>query len=515
MVEKNSNNSYISDYPANCVINYHQIIRILIVFFVAIIFTTLLIGVGKTLVLIGIIVAFCVVVHTLLKLSAIFRPWSKIKAKFDPKYKPLVSIHIACKNERAETVIATIKAIQKLDYPSFEVIVINNNNQDRQNWSKIQKYIKNCGKRYKFVHLDRISGYKAGALNYVNARLMDKDAKIEAIVDCDYLVTPDFLNKTVGYFSDPKIGIVQAPQNYYNVNKYNIGLFYEFRSFFTIVMHQAQRLNLVTSTGTMGLFRTDLLKLGLTWNEWCITEDVEAGTHINSIGYRGVYVDKSLGKGLMPYDYISMVKQRQRWTYGNMQIIYKDISHVIVNKGLSFSQKLAFVTQLASWFHFELVIAGIYLISNIIQLFGYSGSYFNFTSNLMLALLAFSVICHLIYFIVGIRQDTSLINRFKAFIAHYGLLYIMSSSWLSSFFGRRLGFVVTKKEKTGNKIPFEQYSQEFIIPIIFLAGLLLRINKGNGTMIDLIVITIFIIIELSGIFYLRRAFIESNKLDGE
>ena len=295
----------------------------------------LAIGLNTTILIIGIIVSIIVISHTLLKLSTIFRLSSKTLVPLDKGYRPFVSILVACKSEPADIVIETVNALTKLNYSNYEVLVINSNSVDTDNWKKIRKFVKTCGKNYKFVHLDKISGFKAGALNYLKMNLMNPKSRIEAIVDCDYIISPDFLTETVGYFKDDRIGIVQAPQDYYNVNKYNLGLFYEYRSFFRLVMHQAQRLDLVTFTGTMGLIRTDLLDNGVKWNEWCITEDVEAGTHINSIGYRGVYVDKSLGKGLMPFDYASLIKQRQRWSYGNMQIIRKDLYHVIVNTGLS------------------------------------------------------------------------------------------------------------------------------------------------------------------------------------
>ena len=485
----------------------------LIILFIALSIIQLAIGIDKTIALVGGVLAIFVVAHTLLKLSAVFRPSSKNVSAPNPKYNPFVSIHIACKNERSETVIKTVEALTKLDYKNYEVIVINNNNTDRDNWTKIRKYVKSCGKNFKFFHLDKMSGFKAGALNFLNDNHMDKKAEIEAIVDSDYIVTPDFLSETVTYFNDPKIGIVQAPQDYYNVNKYNVGLFYEFRSFFAIVMHQAQRLNLVTFTGTMGLIRTDFIKSGLRWNEWCITEDVEAGTHINSLGYRGVYVDKSLGKGLMPYDYASLIKQRQRWAYGNMQIIYKDFSHVAFNKELSFKQKIAFLAQLVTWFHFELLIAVIYLGLQIIHFFGFSNIYINTTDNLLLYLLAFSVLGNLLYFIVGLRKETKLINRVKAFLTHYGLIYVMSSSWLSYFLGLKLGFVVTKKEKSKKGMSFGQYSKEFIITILLIAALLIRFTKGGSMALDLSVTISFAIIEISGIFYLHRALTKTNELD--
>lgn len=501
------------NYPTNCTIDNRQIIKVLIILFGLLTLSQLAIGIDKTIFIIGIIVAIIVVAHTLLKLSAIFRPWSKTYSHSNPKYKPFVSIHVACKNEPAEIVIKTIEAIRKLKYKNFEVIVINNNNTDEANYSKIQKYIESCEKNFKFIHIDKMSGFKAGALNFLNENIMSKRSEIEIVVDSDYIVSPDFLDKTVGYFSNPKVGIVQAPQDYYNVNKFNIGLFYEYRSFFTIVMNQAQRLNLVTFTGTMGLIRTDFIKSGLQWNEWCITEDVEAGTHINSLGYKGIYVDKSLGKGLMPYDYASIIKQRQRWTYGNMQIIYKDLRHIISNNKLQFKQKVAFFTQLATWFHFELLIAGVYLSLQIIHFFGFSGIYINFTNLFMIYLLAFSVFCNLVYFLIGMRKDTTIANRIKAFLSHYGLLYVMSYSWLSFLFGKKLGFVVTKKERSKVNIPFEQFSKEFLIILILLIAIGLQIIKNENVTTELIIITIFSLIELSGIYYLRRAFIKSSELD--
>jgi cellulose synthase/poly-beta-1,6-N-acetylglucosamine synthase-like glycosyltransferase len=485
--------------------------RLLVILICALLILGIIIGTGKTALIIGYIIAFFTISHLIIKLSSIAKPSSDKCVKNNHNFKPLVSIHVACKNEPAEIVIKTVEALSRLDYERYEVLVINSNNTDRQNWQEIEKYVKNRGKNFKFVHLDKIDGFKAGALNYLNVKLMDKAAEIAAIVDCDYIVKPDFLNKTVGYFSDPIIGIVQAPQDYYNLNRFNIGLYYEYRSFFELVMHQAQQLSLVTFTGTMGLIRTSLLDKGLKWNEWCITEDVEAGTYINSIGYRGVYVDERLGVGLMPYDYASMIKQRQRWAFGNMQIIRKDFIRVLINSKLLFRQKLAFFAQLATWFHFEYIIAIAYLALNIIKLTGYSNNII-YLENLMLTLLTLSVAGNLLYFTIGLRGATTLINRLKAFLSHYGLLYVMATSWITCILGRKLGFIVTDKVKSLNNIPFSQYSKEFTIIAILLIGLGLKLINGGGAVLDMSVIFVLIAIESSGIFYLRKAFIESNRL---
>lgn len=470
------------------------------------------IGTSTTIFIFSVIFATIIIAHTLLKLSATPIPDSKINFYLDKKYKPFVSIHVACKNEPAEIVNETIEALTKLDYDNYEVILIHSNNQDKNNWMKIKKYVESCGDNYIFVHLDTVSGFKAGALNYLNENHMSKSADVVAIVDCDYIVRPDFLTKTVGYFNDPKVGIVQAPQDYFNKNSYNIGLFYEYKSFFTLVMHQAQRFNLVNFTGTMGLIRASLLKDNdLKWNEWCITEDTEAGTHINSIGYRGVYVDESLGSGLMPYNYNSLARQRQRWVYGNSQIIGKDLYYVMINKAFNILQKISFIAQLVTWMHFEIVIALMYLLTTLLNLSGVHNDLLLASNNVLAISLIISLIGNLIYFIFGLRKETSIINRLKAFLVHYGLIYIMSSGWLLYVIGYKLGFNVTSKKISGDKFNVNQLLLELSTSIVLLVILLIKVYSNNITAIDLAAIGLFLIAEISGVIYLNRSFIKEKE----
>ncbi len=456
------------------------------------------------------VISVLVIFHTLLKLSATLKPRSNILFNSDKNYKPFVSIHVACKSESATIVNETIKALTMLDYKNYEVIVIHSNDQNKENWIKIKKYVESCGDNYIFVHLDKVSGFKAGALNYLNENHISKDADLVAIVDCDYIVTPDFLTETVGYFNDPKVGIVQAPQDYYNVNQYNIGLMYEYRSFFTLVMNQAQRFNLVNFTGTMGLIRASLLiNDGLKWSEWCITEDTEAGTYINSIGYRGVYVDKSLGKGLMPFDYSSLAKQRQRWVYGNMQIIGKDMYSVVTHNAFSTKQKISFIAQLVTWSHLELLIVSFYLATSIFVFLGARDNYMITNNNLLATALVVTVVGNLLYFIIGLRDEASLTNRFKAFLAHYGLIYVMSSGWLIYLIGYKLGFNVTNKEKTGKKVKLKHLPRELTISILLVIIAYIKLHSNMWTTIDLYAIIGFLIVEMSGVIYLNRSFIKS------
>lgn len=454
-----------------------------------------------------ILVLFFVVILILIviRMIAVFTPPIREYPKFDYNYKPFVSIHIACSSEPAELVNQTLKRMDNLDYPKsrYEVMVLDNNNKRKENWQKIKKSCEELDGNFNFMHIDQVDGFKAGALNYLRQQI-HKDTEIVAVVDSDYLVEPDFLKKTVGYFANPSVGIVQAPQDYYNVTRNNRGLFLEYRSFFAILINQAQALNAVTFTGTMGLIRSSLFKQNLAWNEWCITEDTEAGIFINNIGYRGIYVDHSYGKGLMPYSFASMSKQRQRWTFGNMQILSKNFFPILNNKSLTIRQKVSFLTQITAWFHFELVIATSYLLLSLGNALGFSDKNITILGNdILLGILAVTFLGNLIYFMVGLRKEASLLDRFKAFLTNCGLIFVMSASWLNCLAGKKLGFKVTKKEKTNLSIFPKEYWQEFLIPVILLIGLTLNILFIHPTIIPIIIILIFVAIEVWGILYLN------------
>src|SRR5262249_6280692 len=82
----------------------------------------------------------------------------------DPNYQPMVSIHIPAYNEPPELLIATIKAVEEIDYPDFEIIVVDNNTQDPAIYGPVEEYCRGRD-RIKFVHVAPWPGYKAGACN--------------------------------------------------------------------------------------------------------------------------------------------------------------------------------------------------------------------------------------------------------------------------------------------------------------------------------------------------------------
>ncbi|RJP92232.1 MAG: glycosyltransferase [Desulfobacteraceae bacterium] len=235
---------------------------------------------------------------------------------------PMVSIHLPIYNEPPDMIIETLDALTHLDYPKYEVIIVDNNTKDPAVWQPVEAHCRNLGPQFRFFHVDPLSGFKAGALNFA-LRNTDKNAAIIAVIDSDYLVSPLWLKDLVPQFNSPSVAIVQAPQDYRDedANAFKSICHAEYRGFFFIGMVTRNERNAIIQHGTMTLIRRSSLQAAGAWSEWCITEDAELGLRIFEKGYEAVYIPKSYGRGLMPDTFIDYKKQRFRWAYGAVQIM--------------------------------------------------------------------------------------------------------------------------------------------------------------------------------------------------
>src|SRR5207248_3213781 len=154
-------------------------------------------------------------------------------------HRPFVSLQIPAYNEPPDMLIQTIKSVESIDYPNFEVVVIDNNTTDPEAWKPVEEYCASRGRRVKFVHVENLSGFKSGALNLLlREGHIDSQAEILGVIDADYLIDPSFLSSMVGYFADPKVAFVQAPQDYreYQGDPYLTACYDAYKYFFTTTM---------------------------------------------------------------------------------------------------------------------------------------------------------------------------------------------------------------------------------------------------------------------------------------
>nr|WP_122670151.1 glycosyltransferase family 2 protein [Pseudomonas viridiflava] len=264
---------------------------------------------------------------------------------------PKVSLHVPCYNEPADMVKRTLDSLQKLEYPDFEVLVIDNNTQDPAIWKPIELYCQQLGPRFRFFHVNPLPGFKAGALNYL-LRHTAEDAEVVAVVDADYCVHRQWLKHMVPHFTDPKVAVIQSPQDYRDSHE---SLFKrccqaEYRGFFNIGMVIRNNHDAIIQHGTMTLIRRSALdRLG--WAQWCICEDAELGLRMLENGFSTGYATTSYGKGLTPDTFMDFKKQRYRWAYGAMQIVKRHAGSLIAGNcaSLNAMQRYHFVAGWMPW----------------------------------------------------------------------------------------------------------------------------------------------------------------------
>ncbi len=297
----------------------------------------------------------------------------------DPSYRPKVSIHIAAYNEPPEMLIQAIKAAEQLDYPDFEIVVVDNNTSDPDVWQPVEAY---CADKagVKFVHVDPWPGYKSGALNLALERYVDPKAEIIGVVDSDYLVDPNWLNETVGYFADPELAFVQTPQDYreFEGNRYLTACYDAYRYFFASAMPSRNERNSIIFAGTMGLLRrAPLVELG-GWDEWCITEDAETSLRLLMAGLSGLYIAQSYGRGIMPLSFSSLKSQRFRWCFGGMQILRRHWKSLLPwskepGNQLTAGQRIDYLIGGLQWTN-DLILLGFTLVLTIVGALLLTGS---------------------------------------------------------------------------------------------------------------------------------------------
>jgi cellulose synthase/poly-beta-1,6-N-acetylglucosamine synthase-like glycosyltransferase len=240
----------------------------------------------------------------------------------NPGYQPFVSLHIPAYNEPPELLIETIRAVERIDYPNFEVVVIDNNTKDPAVWGPVEEYCRDR-ERVKFVHVAPWPGYKAGACNLALRRYTDPRAEIIGLVDADDIVQPHYLRETVPYFSDPSLGFVQTFEGNreFEGSDYYTACVDSFQAFYLGTMSSRNERDSVPFVGTMGLFRRSALTAAGGWNEWCICEDTEASLRVARDGWSGLYIPRCFGRGVVPPSFAGMLTQRHRWCFGAMQIL--------------------------------------------------------------------------------------------------------------------------------------------------------------------------------------------------
>jgi cellulose synthase/poly-beta-1,6-N-acetylglucosamine synthase-like glycosyltransferase/exo-beta-1,3-glucanase (GH17 family) len=275
-------------------------------------------------------------------------------------FVPKVSIHIPAYREPPEMLVRTLDAVAGLDYPNFECVVVINNTPDPQMWGPVEARCRELGPRFKFLRVDDLKGFKAGALRLAMSHTAP-DAEIIGVLDADYVVHSDWLKDLVPGFVDPAVGLIQAPQDHRDGDRspLHAAMNAEYAGFFDIGMVERNEANAIIVHGTMCLIRRSALESSNGWSSDTICEDSDLGLSILELGWRLHYTNRRYGHGLLPQDFRAFKLQRDRWAGGAVQIIKKHWRRFLPGASLlDHEQKRTFALGWLNWFGAESIGVG-------------------------------------------------------------------------------------------------------------------------------------------------------------
>jgi glycosyltransferase involved in cell wall biosynthesis len=366
---------------------------------------------------------------------------------------PFVSLHVPAHNEPPEMVIETLRSLLRIDYPRYEVIVIDDNTDDESLWQPVRDW---CARHdVKFAHLGEWPGYKSGALNYALGELIDPATELIGVVDSDYQIDPAFLRRCVALFDDPKIGFIQAPQDYrdWDASGYLRRLYYSYKYFFAVSQPSRNERDGAIFAGTMGLIRREALVQVGGWDEWCITEDAELSLRLLRAGWSGLHVDASMGRGVMPLTYEALKSQRYRWCFGGIQILRRHFRSMLPGprtsgNDLTLGQRWAYLSGALQWYGDLLgLIFYVFLLVGAVNLALGGGQLFRKLSAFLVATVPVLVVLGLVRAVALLRRGTGATWRdaIGAFFIWQSTSLVVARASVQGLYAKRAEFLRTPK----------------------------------------------------------------------
>lgn len=175
-----------------------------------------------------------------------------------------------------------------------------------------------------------------------------------------------------------------------------------------------------------------------------VTEDMATAMRLHSMGWRSIYHDEILVKGLAPEDLQSALQQRLRWAQGTIQVMLRE--NPLLVRGLSGGQRLMYFATM--WSYLSGIFAPVYLISPMLYLFFGWIPVTTYSWDFFFHLAPFLLVNQFLFFFIGWKRPTWRGQQYS--LALFPLwIKAVTTAIGSVYFGKKLGFVVTPKTRQG------------------------------------------------------------------
>jgi cellulose synthase/poly-beta-1,6-N-acetylglucosamine synthase-like glycosyltransferase len=286
---------------------------------------------------------------------------------------PTVTVQLPLYNER-HVVERLLDACAQLDYPHDRLIiqVLDDSNDETVSivaelcvkWQK-------AGVNMQHVRRPDRQGYKAGALAY---GMTISDSELFAVLDADFVPTPDFLRKTVPYLvNNPRLGLVQTRWGHLNPfdNPLTLGQTLSVDAHFVVEQTARNRAGmLINFNGSGGIWRASCIHEAGGWDDTTLSEDLDLSYRAQLRGWRFLYLPDVVIPAELPPQMTAYKLQQARWAKGSTQCLTRLLGSVWHGR-LSFPQRLVATLHLCQYLPHPLMILLLLLTPPLILMHGF------------------------------------------------------------------------------------------------------------------------------------------------
>jgi cellulose synthase/poly-beta-1,6-N-acetylglucosamine synthase-like glycosyltransferase len=248
-----------------------------------------------------------------------------------PAVLPRVTVQLPIFNEMY-VADRLINAVAELDYPRelLEIQVLDDSTDETTEIAELAvRRLAARGFDIHYLHRVDRRGYKAGALD---AGLKRASGEFVAIFDADFVPSRDFLLRTVGYFDDPQVGMVQARWGHINQD---YSLLTKIQSILLdahFVLEHGGRNRagcFFNFNGTAGVWRRAAIERAGGWQHDTLTEDLDLSYRAQLAGWRFVFLPDVVSPAEVPVEMNSFKSQQHRWAKGSIQTCLKLLPRIL------------------------------------------------------------------------------------------------------------------------------------------------------------------------------------------
>lgn len=433
------------------------------------------------------LVFFYSILQLSLSIAYVKNKRKKIKEQqpiYDPATTPKVTIQLPMYNELyvAERIIETIA---KFEYPADKLqIQVLDDSTDETKDVIAKKVAEVAARGINIQHIHRVdrTGYKAGALDAAMDRV---EGDFIAIFDADFIPDPDFLQKTMPYFQDSKIGVVQT--RWGHINK-TYSLLTELQAFGLnghFAIEQAGRNSsghFINFNGTGGIWRKDCIEDAGGWEHDTLTEDLDLSYRAQIKGWKFKYLEDVIAPAELPITMSALKSQQHRWMKGGAECFIKMRKTLLTAKNVKLMDRIHGLSHLfnSSVFIFIFIIS---LLSLVVLHIKDSFSDLNYVLQYM-GFFVISTVFLMYYYWNAYRDknDNKIGNIFRFIGRFFQFLTIMMGLSLSNtvaviegYLGIKSSFVRTPKFNVSIKSEFKgnKYDKKSLSIINVAEGILM------------------------------------------